>query len=86
MVSLSLRNHLLPPGGGELDKFANDQIGEVVQGCKMTSMHYHSGALLELPDGTTAFVHVSDDITFGVQCIPRAHDHIYLNWFHKRFI
>lgn len=57
VVSLSLRNHLLPPGGGELDNFTSEQIGEVVQGCKVTALHHHSGALMELPDSTTAFVH-----------------------------
>ncbi|XP_056628224.1 protein RRP5 homolog [Triplophysa dalaica] len=56
-VALSLRSHLLPPGGSVLDNFTSEQIGEVVQGCKMTALHHHSGALMELPDGTTAFVH-----------------------------
>ncbi|XP_048052287.1 protein RRP5 homolog [Megalobrama amblycephala] len=56
-VSLSLHSHLLPPGGGVLDKYFSQRVGEVVQGCKMTVLHYHSGALMKLPDGTTAFVH-----------------------------
>ncbi|XP_051723103.1 protein RRP5 homolog [Ctenopharyngodon idella] len=56
-VSLSLRSHLLPPGGGVLDKYFSERLGEVVQGCKMTDLHYHSGALMKMPDGTTAFVH-----------------------------
>ncbi|XP_077102303.1 protein RRP5 homolog [Siphateles boraxobius] len=56
-VSLSLRSHLLPPGGAVLDVFCSERIGEVVQGCKMTDLHYHSGAVMKMPDGTTAFVH-----------------------------
>ncbi|KAI7811133.1 protein RRP5 homolog [Triplophysa rosa] len=56
-VALSLRSHLLPPGGSVLGNFTSEQIGEVVQGCKMTAVHHHSGALMELPDGTKAFVH-----------------------------
>ncbi|CAL8388333.1 unnamed protein product [Arctogadus glacialis] len=59
LVALSLRRHLLAPGtlvdlapaGG------GDRIGEVVDGCRVTSMHSMSGALLELPDRTRAFVH-----------------------------
>lgn len=42
-----------------LDKYFSERVGEVVQGCKMTVMHYNSGALMKMPDGTTAFVHVS---------------------------
>ncbi|KAK7165863.1 hypothetical protein R3I93_005826 [Phoxinus phoxinus] len=56
-VSLSLRSHLLPPGGAMLDVFCTERMGEVVQGCKMTDLHYHSGAMMKMPDGTTAFVH-----------------------------
>lgn len=56
-VSLSLRSHLLPPGGAVLDVFNSERMGEVVQGCKVTDLHYHSGAVIKMPDGTTAFVH-----------------------------
>uniref|UniRef100_A0A3B3XK79 S1 motif domain-containing protein n=1 Tax=Poecilia mexicana TaxID=48701 RepID=A0A3B3XK79_9TELE len=58
LVGLSLRSHLLqpmsdinaaPPGG--------DRTGEVVNECKVTTMHHMSGAMLELPDKTPAFVH-----------------------------
>uniref|UniRef100_A0A3B3XKF5 Protein RRP5 homolog n=1 Tax=Poecilia mexicana TaxID=48701 RepID=A0A3B3XKF5_9TELE len=61
LVGLSLRSHLLqpmsdinaaPPGG--------DRTGEVVNECKVTTMHHMSGAMLELPDKTPAFVHVSE--------------------------
>ncbi|KAI2668205.1 hypothetical protein H4Q32_004873 [Labeo rohita] len=56
-VSLSLRRHLLPPGGAVLDSVSSEQVGEVVQGCKITALHHHSGALLKMPDETTVFVH-----------------------------
>ncbi|XP_067297092.1 protein RRP5 homolog [Pseudorasbora parva] len=56
-VSLSLRSHLLPPGGAVLDEYFTQRVGEVVKGCKMTDLHYHSGALMKMPDGTRAFVH-----------------------------
>ncbi|KAF7663388.1 hypothetical protein LDENG_00211330 [Lucifuga dentata] len=58
LVGLTLRSYLVqpaarvntsPPGG--------DRIGEVVKGCKMTAMHQMSGAMLQLPDKTLAFVH-----------------------------
>lgn len=60
LVALSLRSFLVqsetrldlrPPGG--------DRAGEVVKSCKMTVVHHMSGAVLELPDKTTAFAHVS---------------------------
>ncbi|XP_034155929.2 protein RRP5 homolog [Pangasianodon hypophthalmus] len=59
LVGLSLRSHLLPPGGVILDNVTSERIGEVLKGCKMTAVHHHSGAVMELPDGTTAFVHRS---------------------------
>uniref|UniRef100_H3C389 Protein RRP5 homolog n=1 Tax=Tetraodon nigroviridis TaxID=99883 RepID=H3C389_TETNG len=58
LVALSLRSFLVqsetrldlrPPGG--------DRAGEVVKSCKMTVVHHMSGAVLELPDKTTAFAH-----------------------------
>uniref|UniRef100_A0A673NID0 Protein RRP5 homolog n=1 Tax=Sinocyclocheilus rhinocerous TaxID=307959 RepID=A0A673NID0_9TELE len=58
-VGLSLRRHLLPPGGAVLDDVSSERVSEVVQGCKMSALHHHSGALMKMPDGTTAFVHVS---------------------------
>ncbi|XP_058237174.1 protein RRP5 homolog isoform X2 [Hemibagrus wyckioides] len=59
LVGLSLRSHLLSPGGGMLDTVTSERIGEVLKGCKMAAVHHHSGAVMELPDGTTAFVHKS---------------------------
>ncbi|KAI1896821.1 hypothetical protein AGOR_G00098810 [Albula goreensis] len=55
-VGLSLRSHLLQPGGA-LESVMSERIGEVAKDCKMTSMHHHSGAMLELPDQTVVFVH-----------------------------
>lgn len=60
LVGLSLRSHLLPPEGVLLDNVMSERIGEVVKGCKMAAVHHHSGAVMELPDGTTTFVHVSN--------------------------
>uniref|UniRef100_A0A8C5A0G1 Programmed cell death 11 n=1 Tax=Gadus morhua TaxID=8049 RepID=A0A8C5A0G1_GADMO len=58
LVALSLRRHLLAPGSlVDLAPAGGDRIGEVVDGCRVTSMHNMSGALLELPDQTRAFVH-----------------------------
>ncbi|XP_064171812.1 protein RRP5 homolog [Anguilla rostrata] len=57
-VGLSLRSHLLQPGGA-VEPVMSDRIGEVVRGCRMAAMHYHSGAVLELPEETLAFVHKS---------------------------
>lgn len=60
LVALSLRSYLVqsrtrvdvrPPGG--------ERVGEVVKSCKMTTVHHMSGAMLELPDKTMAFSHVS---------------------------
>ncbi|KAJ8001870.1 hypothetical protein DPEC_G00173890 [Dallia pectoralis] len=56
LVGLSLRNHLLRPGT-DLELVATERVGEVVHGCKMTALHHLSGAILELPDQTQAFVH-----------------------------
>ncbi|TRY56198.1 hypothetical protein DNTS_002546 [Danionella cerebrum] len=55
-VSLSLLSHLLPPGGAMLDIYSSERVGEVQHGCKMTALHHSSGAIMEIPDGTTAFV------------------------------
>lgn len=60
LVGLSLRSYLVGP----LDTInptpaGADRIGEVVNGCRMTCMHHMSGAMLEFPDKTVAFVHVS---------------------------
>ncbi|KAJ8264298.1 hypothetical protein GJAV_G00147520 [Gymnothorax javanicus] len=55
-IGMSLRSHLLQPGG-TLEPVVSERIGEVVKGCKMASMHYHSGAILELPGKMLAFVH-----------------------------
>lgn len=60
-VGLSLRRHLLPPGGAVLDAASSERVSEVVQGCKMSALHHHSGALMKMPDGNTVFVHVSTE-------------------------
>ncbi|KAI4899783.1 hypothetical protein NFI96_011797 [Prochilodus magdalenae] len=57
MVGLSLRSHLLPPRGDVLECVTSDRIGEIIEGCKMTAAHHHSGAIMELPEGVGAFVH-----------------------------
>ncbi|XP_026861413.2 protein RRP5 homolog [Electrophorus electricus] len=56
LVGLSLRSHLLPPSSDVLNRLST-RTGEVLHGCRMTSVHHHSGALMELPDGAVAFVH-----------------------------
>ncbi|CAB1344590.1 unnamed protein product, partial [Coregonus sp. 'balchen'] len=56
LVGLSLRSHLLQPGG-DVELVATERIGEVAHGCKMTALHHLSGAMLELPDQTVVFVH-----------------------------
>lgn len=62
LVGLSLRRHLLQPASGiEPSPAEGDRIGEVLKGCKLAAMHHKSGAVLELPDGSPAFVHVSPD-------------------------
>lgn len=60
LVVLSLRSHLVH-AGVRVDPcpHAGDRIGEVVKSCKMTTVHHMSGAMLELPDKTRAFAHVS---------------------------
>ncbi|KAF3843991.1 hypothetical protein F7725_016039 [Dissostichus mawsoni] len=58
LVGLSLRTFLTQPGSSiDVSPAGGDRIGEVVKDCKMTAMHHMSGALLELPDNTRAFVH-----------------------------
>uniref|UniRef100_H2MCJ8 Programmed cell death 11 n=1 Tax=Oryzias latipes TaxID=8090 RepID=H2MCJ8_ORYLA len=58
LVGLSLRRHLLQPSSGiEPSPAEGDRIGEVLKGCKLAAMHHKSGAVLELPDGSPAFVH-----------------------------
>lgn len=60
LVALSLRSYLVQAGSVvDPSPAAGDRIGEVVKDCKMTTMHHMSGAMLELPDETMAFVHVS---------------------------
>ncbi|KAF6716045.1 RRP5-like protein [Oryzias melastigma] len=58
LVGLTLRRYLLQPGSG-IDPVpaGRDRVGEVLKGCKMVAMHHLSGAVLELPDGSRAFVH-----------------------------
>uniref|UniRef100_A0A671UBI5 Protein RRP5 homolog n=1 Tax=Sparus aurata TaxID=8175 RepID=A0A671UBI5_SPAAU len=58
LVALSLRSYLVQAGSVvDPSPAAGDRIGEVVKDCKMTTMHHMSGAMLELPDETMAFVH-----------------------------
>lgn len=67
LVALSLRSYLLQPGA-KVDPLpaGGDRIGEVVKDCKMTAMHHMSGAMLELPDKTKAFVHVSLGVALDI--------------------
>ncbi|XP_047221873.1 protein RRP5 homolog isoform X1 [Girardinichthys multiradiatus] len=58
LVGLSLRSYLVQPGFDIIPKpSSGDRIGEVVNECKITTMHHMSGAVLELPGKTPAFVH-----------------------------
>ncbi|XP_017272432.1 protein RRP5 homolog [Kryptolebias marmoratus] len=58
LVGLSLRSYLVQAGSAiDPSSPAADRIGEVVSECKMTALHHMSGAMLELPDKTPAFVH-----------------------------
>ncbi|XP_070711893.1 protein RRP5 homolog isoform X2 [Pempheris klunzingeri] len=58
LVGLSLRSYLVLPGKSiDPSPAGEDRRGEVVKDCKMTAMHHMSGAVLELPDKTLAFVH-----------------------------
>ncbi|KAK2919332.1 protein RRP5 homolog isoform X1 [Channa argus] len=58
LVGLSLRSYLIQPGTRvDTAPAGGDRISEVVKNCKMISMHHMSGAMLELPDKTLAFVH-----------------------------
>lgn len=65
VVALSLRSYLVQPGT-RVEPFPVDRIGEVVKDCKMTVNHYMSGAMLKLPDDTTAFIHVSLNGAFNI--------------------
>ncbi|XP_062865750.1 protein RRP5 homolog [Trichomycterus rosablanca] len=57
LVGLSVRSHLLPSLDNMLENVTSERVGEVLQGCKMVTVHHYSGAIMELPDGTSAFVH-----------------------------
>ncbi|XP_054634148.1 protein RRP5 homolog isoform X2 [Dunckerocampus dactyliophorus] len=58
LIGMSLRSYLVQPETRIITTPAcGDRIGEVVKDCKITSVHHMSGAMLELPDGTLAFVH-----------------------------
>ncbi|XP_018520155.1 protein RRP5 homolog isoform X2 [Lates calcarifer] len=58
LVGLSLRSYLIQPEPRvDPTPAGGDRIGEVVKDCKMTTIHHRSGAMLELPDKTLAFVH-----------------------------
>ncbi|KAL4639983.1 hypothetical protein GN956_G12527 [Arapaima gigas] len=56
LVALSLLTHLLKPGS-LLEPVLSDRVGEVVEGCRLMSVHNSSGAILELPEKTVVFVH-----------------------------
>lgn len=73
LVGLSLRRYLVQPGNRvEPSPACGERIGEVVKGCKLTSMHHMSGAMLELPDKTRAFVHVSRSDGLNILRGPKA--------------
>ncbi|XP_037329147.2 protein RRP5 homolog [Pungitius pungitius] len=58
LVGLSLRSFLVQPGARlQHAPAGGERIGEVVKACKMVAMHHMSGAMVELPDKTLAFVH-----------------------------
>ncbi|KAM8878573.1 protein RRP5 homolog isoform 2-T2 [Spinachia spinachia] len=58
LVGLSLRSFLVQPGTRlSHAPAAGERIGEVVKDCRMVAMHHMSGAVMELPDKTLAFVH-----------------------------
>ncbi|XP_019744636.1 protein RRP5 homolog isoform X2 [Hippocampus comes] len=58
LVGLSLRDHIVQPETRmNTIPACGDRVGEVVKDCKIASMHVMSGAVLELPDKTLAFVH-----------------------------
>ncbi|KAM4583938.1 protein RRP5 homolog [Odontesthes bonariensis] len=58
LVGLSLRSYLVQPGTViDTTSAGGDRVGEVVKECKMYAMHHMSGAMLELPDKSLAFVH-----------------------------
>ncbi|XP_068606968.1 protein RRP5 homolog [Brachionichthys hirsutus] len=60
LVALSLRSYLVQPGTVvDPCPAGGDRVGVVVENCKMTAMHHMSGATLELPDTSRAFVHVN---------------------------
>lgn len=67
LVALSLRGYLFQPGTRvDTCPAGGDRIGEVVKDCKMTTVHHMSGAMLELPDKTVAFVHVSQGDSLNI--------------------
>uniref|UniRef100_A0A7N8XW34 Protein RRP5 homolog n=1 Tax=Mastacembelus armatus TaxID=205130 RepID=A0A7N8XW34_9TELE len=58
LVGLSLRSYFIKPGTRvDPTPAGGDRIGEVVKDCKMIAMHHMSGAMLELPGKTLAYVH-----------------------------
>ncbi|XP_028827320.1 protein RRP5 homolog [Denticeps clupeoides] len=58
LVALSLRPHLLQLEGC-VECVVSDRVGDVFEGCRMTAVHHNSGAIMELPDNTRAFVHIN---------------------------
>uniref|UniRef100_A0A3Q2R2T8 Protein RRP5 homolog n=1 Tax=Fundulus heteroclitus TaxID=8078 RepID=A0A3Q2R2T8_FUNHE len=60
LIGLSLRGHLLQPGSDVSPAPPDgDRVGEVVRECRVTALHHMSGAVVELPDKSRAFAHVS---------------------------
>uniref|UniRef100_A0A665SY97 Protein RRP5 homolog n=1 Tax=Echeneis naucrates TaxID=173247 RepID=A0A665SY97_ECHNA len=58
LVGLTLRRFLVQSGETvEPIPADGDRIGEVVKGCRMTTVHHMSGAMLEMPGNILAFVH-----------------------------
>ncbi|KPP72797.1 protein RRP5-like, partial [Scleropages formosus] len=55
-VGLSLLTHLFKPGC-VVEPVFSERVGEVVEGCRLKCLHSASGAILELPEKTVAFVH-----------------------------
>lgn len=79
VVGLSLRRYLVQPSA-TVEPCPVDRIGEVVENCKIATCHHMSGATLELPDQTLAFVHVSlhamsehasqgEEYAWGTSCV-----------------
>jgi len=68
LVGLSLRSFLVHPGTTiDHTPAGGERIGEVVKDCKITAMHNRSGGMVEMPDATVAFVHVSPSDVLNIK-------------------